>query len=492
MPVRPVVPLVVSFFPAFAQAFSFSFGTPTQCDDLSLSWTGGTAPFELTLIPVFGTPRNISIPSSAFSNGRGSYKTQVPFTSNHKLVIAMSDATGFGSGGVSDLVNVGQSVGNVNCNTTDPGVDFDYQLNTALQQCRPYTFSEYTGAVQPITIAGIIPGGNVFYVQPPSGPTSFDWTADVAAGTSVIWAVTDARGRQGGTSDVQSVGITNDASCLLANAPSSTSNPPSATSSIASTSTLNTGSGSSSTAPAASATTSPSSDPTNSVSTAAIAGTVIGGLVAVAAVVTLLLFCLKNRRSRWPYAHRDSHRLDSVDLTQEPIAYQVSPYPYTPNTAHMPQSSAYSEADFMDAQGRGPVYPLPPLPSEPPPFDPYGTPQPQTPHTPGTSFGERPRRQSRQSAGSSAAGRRKAAMAGVTSYQAPSRFILHNDMEEIMPDENGVVELPPQYSEARKPIPGLSAQNSEQSSTASAPSASTAATPLEEPPSPPGLPPPHS
>jgi len=57
--------------------------------------------------------------------------------------------------------------------------------------------------------------------------------------------------------------------------------------------------------------------------------------------------------------------------------------------------------------------------------------------------------------GSSSAGRRKAGMAGISSYQTPSRFILHNDMEEIMPDENGVVELPPQYSEARKPIPGL-------------------------------------
>jgi hypothetical protein len=47
---------------------------------------------------------------------------------------------------------------------------------------------------------------------------------------------------------------------------------------------------------------------------------------------------------------------------------------------------------------------------------------------------------------------RKAAMAGVTGY-APSRFIVHTDAEDELPEPNGegVVELPPQYSERRGP-----------------------------------------
>ena len=46
----------------------------------------------------------------------------------------------------------------------------------------------------------------------------------------------------------------------------------------------------------------------------------------------------------------------------------------------------------------------------------------------------------------------KAAMAGVPTY-TPSRFIVHTDVEDALlpPNEAGVVELPPQYSERRGP-----------------------------------------
>jgi hypothetical protein len=48
---------------------------------------------------------------------------------------------------------------------------------------------------------------------------------------------------------------------------------------------------------------------------------------------------------------------------------------------------------------------------------------------------------------------RKAAMAGVSAYK-PSRFIVHTDVEDELPPPNqdGVVELPPQYSERRGPL----------------------------------------
>ncbi len=48
-------------------------------------------------------------------------------------------------------------------------------------------------------------------------------------------------------------------------------------------------------------------------------------------------------------------------------------------------------------------------------------------------------------------------MAGMSSYNVPTRFIVHQDLEEAQPpDEGDIVELPPQYSERRAPIPGLS------------------------------------
>jgi hypothetical protein len=51
----------------------------------------------------------------------------------------------------------------------------------------------------------------------------------------------------------------------------------------------------------------------------------------------------------------------------------------------------------------------------------------------------------------SQSGRQKAAMAGVSAYK-PSRFILHTDVDEVVPDEEqDIVELPPQYTDRRQP-----------------------------------------
>ncbi|KAK0478225.1 hypothetical protein IW261DRAFT_212181 [Armillaria novae-zelandiae] len=301
-------------------AFSFSAGTPTQCDEVSITWNGGTAPYLLLLTPVFGTPRNISIPDSAYSGGKGTYKTQIPFESGKKFVMVMSDASGFGAGGVTDVLTVGSSLGG-SCNITDPGkrvchtcvvrhcnvipkgVAFSFELNSALQQCRTYTFSAYDGAVQPVTIMGMIPNGDTFVINPPSGATEYDWIADVYNGTSIIFAMVDSQGRQGGSSDVKTVGTSTDQSCIDDSSPSSTA-APSSTSPTASSTTV--------TSAAASETTSSSSG----TPIGAIAGTVLGGLVFLAAVITLALFFLRRKRDR-------EHRYDDgTDLGRHSRRFQ--------------------------------------------------------------------------------------------------------------------------------------------------------------------------
>ena len=88
---------------------------------------------------VFGTPRTFKIPDSAASNGKGLYKVKINFPVDQKLFLVMSDATGFGSGGTSSVTQVGSSVGGKSCNTTDPGVDFAFNLDSALTQCRQAT-----------------------------------------------------------------------------------------------------------------------------------------------------------------------------------------------------------------------------------------------------------------------------------------------------------------------------------------------------------------
>jgi hypothetical protein len=59
------------------------------------------------------------------------------------------------------------------------------------------------------------------------------------------------------------------------------------------------------------------------------------------------------------------------------------------------------------------------------------------------------------------AARRKAEMAAAESSQrqAAPRFVMHTDLDEVAsPNADGVIELPPQYSESRVPLVGLPGQ----------------------------------
>ncbi|KAG2061772.1 hypothetical protein BDR06DRAFT_945802 [Suillus hirtellus] len=426
---------IISFFSA-AHAFSVTVGTPTQCDDLSVSWTGGQPPFEILLTPVFAVPLNISVPASAFSNNKGSYTiSQLPFWNATQFLLTMSDATAFGSGGTSPIFKVGNPVAKNNCNTTGASVDFTFDLPTSLQQCNGYTFDDYGNAIQPITITALIPGGESLILYPPIGP-SYTWVADVSAGTTLVFVMTDSQGRQGGSSDLETVTLSNNAACLSSNSPSSTASVPSST--TASTST--------GISPTSSQNTSSSSN------TATIASAAIGCVVALAALTSLGMFLLRKRRaSRSPYvissSKRHSHRLPSMDLDHEGSRHghvpPIYPFPYqTDSVNHLAP----------------PIHPAAQSHLTSPSTDDFALSNPRTPFSqtqhsrqisnPDSFAGDG------DGGGSSmtSTGRRKAAMAGQTAYKPSTRFILHTDVEDILPDDNGIVELPPQYSEHRQPL----------------------------------------
>ena len=124
-----------------------------------------------------------------------------------QFLLTMSDARGFGTGGTSGLLTASPPSTGVTCNLTDPGVDFNFELPSSLQQCRDFSFTQYTQAVQPVTIYGLIPSGQSFQLNPPLGPPNFDWTVNVAAKTSLVMFMVDSRGRQGGSSDLLRVHI---------------------------------------------------------------------------------------------------------------------------------------------------------------------------------------------------------------------------------------------------------------------------------------------
>lgn len=120
---------------------------------------GGKPPITATLFPVSlhscsethmltvtipskpgGSQRNTTLQSSTPSgtnpNDPQSFKVFVPYKKGQTFLVALSDATGFATGGASNLLTVGTSQSGNNCNTTDPGVDFYFQLDSPLNQCQ--------------------------------------------------------------------------------------------------------------------------------------------------------------------------------------------------------------------------------------------------------------------------------------------------------------------------------------------------------------------
>ncbi|KAJ7492686.1 hypothetical protein FB451DRAFT_1389044 [Mycena latifolia] len=210
-----------------ASTFTFTSTTPTECDNVQISWTGGAGTgYYLSIIPVYDVPRNISIPSSAFSNGNGTFSTPMTFAENTQLVLTMSDSTGFGAGGSTAKLNVGKSLGLFN-------------LPNYIER----------GAVAPVTIMGVIPGGDSFVLHPGVNDKTFSWVADVFNGIDVIFLMVDADLRSGGSA-LFTTSPSSDSSCINNDSPSSTivllasatsTTPPAASSSVPATPRSSTG-----------------------------------------------------------------------------------------------------------------------------------------------------------------------------------------------------------------------------------------------------------
>ena len=325
-----------------------------------------------------------------------------------------------------------------------------------------------------------------------------------------MFLMTDSQGRQGGSSDVRIVAISDDSSCLTGQSPSSTQSPP----------------GASQTAPSTTASSPPTSSSSSStpsshgISIAAIAGTVIGALLFLAVVITLGLFFLRKKRDAAggnapnSFKTHSGRRGSGIDLTYDPSqgpagqpygipqnnSAPTSDYPYSPNSGapfsdnpfydsppesqyqpssrYVPPSqfdaaSQYSSSryQFSDTTAPHEYNPYQQYPGAYQPnaqlYPPNPNYQPVNPHhvdpfhsTPALALANaQPERFSMQSSQPSApsevqssAQQRKAAMAGVSTY-TPSRFIVHTDVEDALPPPNeaGIVELPPQYSERRGP-----------------------------------------
>ncbi|KAG8972226.1 hypothetical protein FRB90_010286, partial [Tulasnella sp. 427] len=339
----------------------------------------------------------------------------------------MSDATGFGSGGTSDLLTVADPVSGATCDTSVPTLAFDFQLNTALQQCRPYVISDFNLATQPVTIYGLIPLGSVFSLNPAAGAISYSWATNVKSGTRLILTVTDGQGRSGGSSDLLTVGASDDATCIDANSPASTitNQPTSAAASSASKTRSATRTASKSSG--ASATSQPDNAGKSSTG-GVIAGAIIGVVVLLLLVGTLIWFLLRRRRNK-----TDSPRL-STQFRKRRSLMPIDPAPNEPGTT-LETGGHYEAEPYM-------------LPASAAPTSTHGTSEsghyppgrPESGSAEGNRYAPAP--------SSSHTSKYSEAFSGRGPPNTPARFVLHTDAGEIPQeaDEDEVVELPPQYN----------------------------------------------
>ena len=266
-------------------------------------------------------------------------------------------------------------------------------------------------------------------MSPPSGQSSYTWTVNAAHGTSMIFLMTDSQGNQGGSSNIRSVGPSDDSSCLNNSSPSTTTDAPGPTQP-------------SSALPSSSAT---SASPV--ISAASIAGVIIGSVLFLAVVITLALFVLK--RSKGSKKHLSSR----VDLTANDAGshthlHGVLPYGSSNDQIDLDSYLRTSRSKYAASEVS---YPDPtPYPS---PLTLY-PPQPCHLYSPHTSI-KVPASPSLQesdfdvhaNASATLTAQPKALSMGIP----PSKFILHTDVEDASPYEGGFIELPPQYSERRGP-----------------------------------------
>ncbi|KAF7347889.1 Methionine vitamin-b12 [Mycena venus] len=393
-------------------------GAPTAPGDL----------FSEIISQIFGVPRNISISSTDVD---GTFSTVMPLNASDQVVLTLSDSTGFGSGGSTQILKVGPSTGE-SCNLTAPALPFTFGPDTAPTQCQKYTFIDFAGATPPVTVIGVIPGGDSFVLNVPPTATQFDWTANVYNDTTIIFMMIDAQGRPGG-SVRYTVALSGDSSCINDQSPSSTI-PPSS------------GPTSSSSSPSPSSSSAPSTPSSN---VGAIAGSVLGALIFLAVLITLGLFFLrqrqekKNARMAGGNEFRRSRPLNpsELDLTYDPQRnLNSSPFMSASGT---PTTSTFNQVP--------PAHYVPHsryLGSGPETENPFNSPAQSSSHnTHNTDVDPFMERES----DATSAGQRKSGMAGLTSY-TPSRYIVHTDAEDdIAPNEDGVIELPPQYSASRGP-----------------------------------------
>lgn len=327
---------------------------------LTLYREGGEAPFYATVVPSSGVPgariQNISIPTGPVHSFRLDQAAGLSY------VIVMSDATGFGSGGVTPVLTSGPSA-DTSCIGPMVGFDFYFYLtpSTAQQQaqCAPLRVTWDASITYPLQLLAVVPGSAAFSIPVPqtANETSVVWDLAVREGAEyqLLMANAGLYGT-GGATDLVTV-RPGSSGCLADDSPGQGSNQATVVASITA-------------VPSTSITAPNSSNTRSSTSTmrsggdgsetdkeresggtnaGAIAGGVVGGVFALA-LLLLLAFCY--RRKRRQQQQQQVYRDTDMGISAAAPMRQPS----------MMQTAVTRSRSSFDILGRSGGPPSPPLP----------------------------------------------------------------------------------------------------------------------------------
>ncbi|KAF8265833.1 hypothetical protein EI94DRAFT_266606 [Lactarius quietus] len=315
-----IIPFLI-FSPRHTTAFTWNFtSVPVQCQNLSVAVNGtGQPPYSLLLVPIGNSPlpndievrtvQNIPFPGNSTSLSFNlNYPANSLFVTPYRLPNhpQVSDNSGIGAGVVNPLATVLPSSDSSCYNPTQTvhtPWEFSVDARFGVTQCDLVRLWWKPGAVNgTVKIYCVIPGGNLFAIPEGSLAThnttgiGFDWTVDLAGGTSIALVAGDDSGIGSGGSVEYMVAYSSNISCL--------SSIPSTASSSAGGSSSNTG---------------------------AIAGGVAGGLALIVAFASIAFFYAR----RLGYAAISKERPVNVLYDDEdgdgsyqdlPDHYVVEPY----------------------------------------------------------------------------------------------------------------------------------------------------------------------
>ncbi|KAG7095479.1 hypothetical protein E1B28_006218 [Marasmius oreades] len=299
-----VATLLLLELPLLSLGFTWKFNqTPSQCGQLTISIDGqGKPPYSVLILPSGSTPfpngTEVRKILEAKSSGNSAEITfQLNYPANSQFVAAVSDSSGFGSGGTSAAAQVTESNDSSCFDPTQPvSPVWVFNLNPPSQivQCQDTRIWWDPSKVQgEVSFLGVIPGGQSFQI--PRGALTtvasqglgFTWKPNLRSGTILHIVASDDRGTGSGGSTRPTVGdnIQNDNSCLNNSSPSSTAGNP-AGGSYPTDSQGNGVHGGG------------NSDGGSHTNVGAIVGGVIGGVFGLIALVLVLLFFRKRSRGR--------------------------------------------------------------------------------------------------------------------------------------------------------------------------------------------------